>query len=151
MIALERDLWDVRDWWKRFADAWLNIGRPFSRCVFCNYHKLGHFPGEKFEPRAHCTSERMVALIYSFPILKREAPGLTPWKPERWAKWWRTSGAQTDGSVHAVAFILSVWAGCNADHWKRRGYSFDVVRAFGSWDDRQRAAFLKWAQNPWWP
>lgn len=139
-------------WWRAFADAWVNIGRPFSKCVYCGGFKLGYFPGEKFEPRAHCDRERFVAgIIYSFPTLRREAPGLTPWDPEKWARWWKTSGALTAGSRHAVAFCLSLWAGCNADHWKRRGWSFDVVAAFGSWDERHRAAFLKWCANPWRP
>lgn len=141
---------ELRSWWQSFWLAWKCVGRPFSKCVFCDNYKVGYFPGEKFEPKAHCINERTVALVYSFPILKREAPGLTPWEPEKWARWWRTSGAQTSGSRHAVAFILAVWAGYNSDYWKRRGYSFDLVRAWSCWDDRQRGAFLRWAQSPWW-
>lgn len=134
-----------RWWWREFWLSWRDIGRPFYKCVYCgSYH---------FDPntRPHCTSERMVGIIYTFPVIRRDAPGLCPWKPEKWARWWRNSGAQTSGSYHAVAFILSVWAGLNADHWKRRGYVFDFVKAWGYWDNAHRAAFLRWAQNPWWP
>lgn len=132
-------------WRSEFSYAWQHIGCPFYACVYCGWHHL--YP----ETRPHCTSERMVALIYTFPVLRRDAPGLCPWEPEKWARAWRKGGMQTSGSYHAVAFILSVWAGSNADHWKRRGYSFDMVRALGVWDESQRGAFLKWAQRPWWP
>jgi len=140
-----------RYWWRDMAETFSAIGRPFSKCVFCGAYKLGYFPGEKYEPRAHCTNERFVTgVIYSFPMLRRETPGLTPWEPIKWARYWR-GPAQTSGSYHAVAFCLSLWAGCNAEEWKRRGFSFDVVAAFGAWDDRHRAAFLKWCANPWRP
>ncbi len=29
--------------------------------------------------------------------------------------------------------------------------AFDVVDAFGSWDDAHRRAFVAWASAPWWP
>jgi hypothetical protein len=148
----DRERWRNRDWWREFADVWLIIGRPFSKCVYCGNYKLGYFPGEKFEQKPHCTDERFVfGVVYSFPILRREAPGLTPWDPRKWARWWRDSGAQTSGSYHAVAFCLSLWGGGNLVEWKRRGYSFDVIAAFGVWDDSHRAAFLKWCVNPWRP
>ncbi len=138
------------NWLIKFGGNWQDIGRPFKKCVYCEAH---HFvpvdlKKEKYVP---CTAERFVrGIIYSFPILRRDAPGLTPWKPLKWAKWWRTSGAQTSGSYHAVAFVLSVWSGSGKE-WIRRGYVFDVVRAFGCWDEGQRGAFRAWTQNPWWP
>lgn len=144
------------DWLRNFAREWSDIGRPFKKCVYCEQHhftprplKRGSF--EREEKIELCTAERFVrGVLYSFPILRRDAPGLTPWKPLKWARWWRTSGAQTSGSYHAVAFVLAVWSGSGKE-WVRRGYTFDVVRAFGCWDDGQRGAFLKWAMNPWWP
>lgn len=141
-----------RDWWRAMAAGLEGLGRPWSKCVYCGYkYKLGYFPGEKYEVRPHCDRERFVAgVVFSFPMLRRDMPGLTPWDPIKWARAWR-GGAQTSGSYHAVAFCLSLWAGCNADEWRRRGYSFDVVAAFGVWDDRHRAAFLKWCANPWRP
>ena len=101
------------------------------------------------------TEDRFVRkLIFSFPSLHRTAPGLTPWNPTMWAKWWRTSGAQTSGTYHAVALCLSVWSGGNRDAAGRKwftGYEFDAARAMGSWDNAHRAAFLKWVADPWWP
>lgn len=141
---------DHEMWRYKFAREWADIGRPFRKCVYCEaFHFLPTAPNEQYRL---CTNERFVrGVVYSFPMLRRDVPGLTPWKPIKWAKWWRTSGAQTSGSYHAVAFCLSLWSGCNADEWKRRGYSFDVVAAFGVWDDRHRAAFMAWTQNPWRP
>lgn len=141
---------DERRRWRVFCEVWADIGRPFHRCVYCEWFHFDQPPERRGAPC--CLNERFVrGIIYRFPMLRRDAPGLTPWKPEKWARWWRTSGAQTSGSYHAVAFVLSVWSGENSDFWRRRGYSFDVVRAFNSWDPNHRAAFLAWAQNPWWP
>jgi hypothetical protein len=138
-----------RRWWQRFADEWLDIGRPFKKCVYCEaFHFTPRTEKEKIRP---CIAERFVrGLLYTFPMLRRDCPGLTPWKPLKWARWWRTSGAGTSGSYHAVAFVLSVWSGSGKE-WIRRGYTFDVVRAFGTWDEAHRAAFNAWCQNPWWP
>jgi hypothetical protein len=144
-----------RRWCSRVRLHLADLGRPFRKCVYCAcHHLLPTTEAEKKEPRFRpCLEERFVTwVLWQFPILRRhEAPGVTPWKPETWAKWWRTSGAQTSGSYHAVAFVLSVWAGENTDYWKRRGYSFDIVRAWGSWDDAHRAACLHWLNHPWRP
>lgn len=121
-----------------------------SKCAYCGGEHPVQPEGKRGVPR--CDRERFVrCVVFSFPMLRRQASGLTPWRPDKWARWWRTSGAQTSGSYHAVAFCLSLWSGCNDRFWKRRGYEFDVVRAFGTWDHAHREAFLSWCANPWRP
>jgi hypothetical protein len=128
-----------------------DIGRPFFKCVYCTRAHL-----RPAEPGTSCcTEERFVrGLVYTFPMLHRNVPGIAPWNPEKWARWWLTSGAQTGGSYPAVAFVLHVWGGAGKEaraYWKRRGYEFDISAALQSWDEAHRNAFRRWAANPWWP
>lgn len=71
------------------------------------------------------------------------------------ATWARTQGG---GGRDAALFVLSVWN--PADDWRElaglarddgpTGGRFDVHRALGNWDPAHRAAFLRWAEDPWW-
>jgi len=72
------------------------------------------------------------------------------------ARWARIGGG---GQRDAALFVLSVW-NSNVD-WAieengglsrggDRGGFFDLHRALGNWDDGHRAAFLAWAESPWW-
>lgn len=138
-----------REWCKAVQIHLADLGRPFKDCVYCG--EVHFTPRDKNEKIELCTRERFVrGIVYTFPSLRRDCPGLTPWDAVKWARWWRTSGARTSGSHHAVCFVLSVWSGGNKE-WKRKGLDFDCARAFGSWDQEHRAAFLKWAERPWWP
>ena len=49
--------------------------------------------------------------------------------------------------LHAARFVLNVWN--SEDEWKIG--RFNVVNAMAAWDHEQRAAFLRWAQDPWFP
>jgi hypothetical protein len=150
--ALREDAERDRRRWHSFCALWSpdkvmgGIGLPFFKCTYCEAH---HWRPDVVG--APCCKEAgfVQGVIAWFPMLRR-SPHLQPWKPLKFARYWRTSGAQTSGSYHAVAFVLSVWSGSSKE-WKARGYSFDVSRAFQCWDDQHRDAFRRWAANPWWP
>lgn len=105
--------------------------------------------------------ERMSLLALSFPILRRDAESaVVPWDAEALDRW-ACSGGATSGSLLAARFVLSVWDPeteweCMRDHnHNRSGMSrhvgFQLHRALGVWDNEQRAAFVAWAREPWWP
>lgn len=86
------------------------------------------------------------ALIRSFPCFA-DRIDVTP-------ETWDTDilsdqlGVFSSGERHAALFILCVW---NPGYAESQGWKFDVLEAMGVWDLRHRAAFLNWAQNPYWP
>ena len=84
-------------------------------------------------------------LCRQFPTL-RYAQGADPFLPHLLDEWVR-SGAATSASRHAVRFVLQVWN--SKERWKAG--PFNVVDAFAVWDDLHRAAFLRWATDPWFP
>ncbi len=113
---------------------------------------------------------RMTRLALTFHGL-REAEGLAPFNAEEFARW--AESPLSHGAVYAARFILAVWSGrmgklsdkprktpakdtwfgihrWNLDsHW--RVGPFDVVDAMGTWDEHHRAAFVAWAERPWFP
>jgi len=97
---------------------------------------------------------RMTQLCDSFPVL-RNAPGTRPWDQMKFAKW--ASKGKTNAERQAAAFVLTVWNGHAPEDlgwWNQGPFNvgvFDVVHAFGCWDSGQKAAFLGWCQNPFWP
>lgn len=88
---------------------------------------------------------RIVELALSFPTLASNFPWLTA---EKWEadKFDKMIGPQCDGAIHAARFVLSVWN----PHPKRKCGKFDLHNALSCWDRQHRAAFLAWAQDPWW-
>lgn len=88
---------------------------------------------------------RMSALAERFHTLEGR-PGVRPWDPVELERSAREDGWAGSGARHATAFVLSVW-NPRAD-WTLR---FDLVSAWGVWDDRHRAAFRSWLDAPWWP
>ena len=100
---------------------------------------------------------RFEELARSFSAL-RGAPGalFAPWDALRFAEFYRTGSS---GEKDAALFVLSVWN--PSTNWRRvtklsrdpgpLGGFFDVHRALANWDNGNRAAFLEWARNPWWP
>ena len=86
-------------------------------------------------------SDDMMALIHSFPCL-RSFPG--PWDALAFQTW---GHGKSSGEKHAIRFVLSVWN--PTTRWKVG--RFDLHEALGTWDSGNRAAFVAWAQKPWWP
>ena len=109
-------------------------------------------------------NERMVRLCRAFPTL-RGVPGTDPWNALHLLEWLCTSGGVTTGSSHAARFILQVWN--PSTDWgalamkslSEEGLGlqnvelqpFNVVKALAVWDSEHEAAFLAWAELPFWP
>lgn len=112
------------------------------------------------------TAERFVELCQDFPALQG-APvpfitgaGVEPWDVSRFMVW--ACSGLSHGEGCAARFVLSVW-NPETDWVKqarlegialRRASSlkrFDVHEAMGVWDRKNRAAFLAWAKEPFWP
>jgi hypothetical protein len=107
---------------------------------------------------------RFVALVRSFPVLARYAPGITDddidlLLLDAWAA--HTADASVidrivaqgkapfpgGGAKCAARFVLHLWD-------SRREWAcgqFDLFRSLQEWDDEQRAAFQAWVARPWRP
>jgi hypothetical protein len=107
------------------------------------------------------SDSRMTALAMTFPSLRGRGPqGVTPWDPIAFLEW-ATSGMPGGGARRAALFILYVWN--HYADWREvaleRGFitteasahclRFDLAEAFGAWDEHHHAAFLRWAEHPW--
>lgn len=83
-------------------------------------------------------------LARSFPCLTG-ARGLSPWHPRR-LDIWGLVPARSFEARYAVAFVLNVWD-CRS-RWSVG--PFDAVAALLQWDEADRAAFLGYANDPFW-
>ena len=106
------------------------------------------------------TEERMKRLCASFPTL-RGAAGTAPWNADKFVIW--ACGPEPgSGAQHAARFVLTVWN--SSTDWAEVAGElgvgaaaaadlgpFNVVKAIGTWDASHRAAFVAWAQLPFWP
>jgi len=90
------------------------------------------------------SNRRMTKLAQNFPSMEG-APGVDPWDAAELNRW--AAGPASHGERLAARFLLAVWA--PGTEWEAG--RFDVVEAFGVWDQQHREAFLKWARDPWWP
>lgn len=89
------------------------------------------------------TSAKLVALTESFPTLRGL---LEVWDPDRLDT--LACGPEPgSGAFRAAQFVLGVW-NHRADF---KCGKFDFHVAWAIWDDDHQAAFLAWAQDPWWP
>jgi hypothetical protein len=99
--------------------------------------------------------QAMTELAKLFPTM-RNVPGIDPWNVEQLIAW-LNSGAPTSGSWNAAMFLLGVWN--PSTKWNKEGVKmrkgasgkFDLFRAMSCWDEEHIAAFLEWANNPFWP
>ncbi len=87
--------------------------------------------------------ERMTGLARGFPAM-RGAPGIDPWRPGELDRW--AAGPASHGERHAARFLLAVWDPSTA--WEAG--RFDAMEALRVWDPAHRAAYLAWADDPWW-
>jgi hypothetical protein len=107
-------------------------------------------------------SVAIVQLARSFPALAG-AP-LEPWDPIGFYLW---ALPTSHGARCAAHFVLQVW-NCRTDwdhevraNLKERGIKaprgrlgtprFDLLDAMTVWDEHQKAAFLAWVREPFWP
>lgn len=92
------------------------------------------------------THDRMCELVVSFPCIARakcrDATG--HWDPVVFISWAKTH-AYSHGEKLAARFVLGVW---NTDGWRALGKRFDFFEAMTT---ENRAAFVRWAERPWWP
>ncbi len=87
--------------------------------------------------------ERMLALAMSFPSYRDKIAGETVsypgWDAPR-VLCWVEEASSVERRVYR--FLLFVWD-ASENH-------FDLRDALLVWDAEHRAAFLAWAQEPWW-
>lgn len=88
---------------------------------------------------------RMAAFARTFPSTAKAA-GVAVWDAtalDRWA----AGTPLAHGELVTARFLLAVWEPGQA--WESG--RFDLMDALRVWDHRHRAAFLAWADDPWWP
>jgi hypothetical protein len=95
--------------------------------------------------------QAMTALAKLFPSMVG-VPGTDPWNVDELVAWCN-SGAPTSGSGWAARFLLTVWN--PSTNWNEHGLpgagKFDLMEAWSVFDDRHRAAVMKWLDAPFWP
>ena len=91
--------------------------------------------------------ERMTELALSFPAVREGWPGIDPWDQHK-LNAWATSGVASHGEVCTAEFLLYVWNPDDDTPWAGR---FSLSEALETWDVFNRFAFLKWAEEPFWP
>ena len=105
-------------------------------------------PDEKAaEKKRAATIEKMEALAHSFPCL-RNIPGTLPWDAHILGCY-SASPAASCLQQQAIAFLLTLWTGHSTNYLK--GGIFDLFLASANWTEEDRAAFVQWFLNPWWP
>lgn len=93
----------------------------------------------------HDSRKAMTELALAFHVLKRSTPGVDPWDPMALDEW-TVDGDASEATRDAASFVLRVW---NArEPWRR---PLDVMNALARWDRLNRAVFVEWARDPWWP
>jgi len=103
-------------------------------------------------------AERFQGIASSFPAL-RGVPGVEPWHPIVLLRW-ICDGGHSHGEVLAARFLLGVWNTSTdwvelaeelASPYPDAAKRFDVFEAFQTWDEGQRAAFVAWAGDAYFP
>ena len=61
---------------------------------------------------------------------------------------WVTSGGASHGEICTAEFLLYLWNPDDDTLWAGR---FSLCEALKTWDVFNRFAFLKWAEEPFWP
>ena len=85
----------------------------------------------------------MSVLAEEFPCLEGK-PGVRPWQADRLDGW---AAENATGAEQAAArFVLRVWN--SRIPWLSG--RFDLLEALGHWDEADRAAYARWAADPWW-
>lgn len=85
---------------------------------------------------------RWESLVAAFELEYLE--GMQPWDANKLEK---SFAAKSHGEKCVIQFLLNLWD--RGTEWSCG--PFDVLEAFGVWDDIRRNAFLSWANNRFWP
>ena len=88
---------------------------------------------------------KMAAFARTFPSMAM-ATDVNFWDANALDRW-VTETPLSHGELVTARFLLAVWDDANA--W--RCGRFELMEDLRVWDDRHRAAFLAWANDPWWP
>jgi hypothetical protein len=103
-------------------------------------------------------AKRFQAIASSFPAL-RGVPGIESWHPIVLLRW-ICEGGHSHGEVLAARFVLGVWNTSTdwpelakelAFPYPTAAKRFDLFEAMQTWDDGQRAAFVAWARDAYFP
>lgn len=90
------------------------------------------------------SNRRITELARRIPTLRAFVASMRSWNADLLDQW--AVCGRSHGEKCAAQFILAVW---NPGHEWISG-RFDVMEALRIWDDAHRAAFLAWAEDPWW-
>ena len=113
----------------------------------------------------------MTLQALAFHVLSPNIPGVSPWEPLDLYKWICERPPVTGATYHAVRFLLCLWNRQGFRDMEERASEdefplfskkelarlgeplgeFDAMEALASWDRRNRAAFVAWCRDPWWP
>ena len=92
----------------------------------------------------HDLKAKMASFARTFPSMAKA--GTDPWDAYALDRRMAESPV-SHGELLTAQFLLAVWDPATA--W--RCGRFELMEALRVWDDRHRAAFLAWANAPWWP
>ena len=100
-----------------------------------------------FEPNRKATGI-IVELIKSFPCLRIKVG--SDWRPYEFEPdlFYENADCWSGGERLCVLFVLNVW---NPGYAKHKGWTFNLFDFIGTADPGNRAALLKWCENPIWP
>jgi hypothetical protein len=98
---------------------------------------------ERFDAGRGDVRAALSELAEAFVCLQGQ-PGVRPFSPSRLNGWMCGTALGAD-QRECAAFVLHVTDA--ASPWGQR---FDVVAAMECWNPPQHAAFIEWAQAPWW-
>jgi len=90
---------------------------------------------------------QILALIESFPCLKKKLAG---WSPKEFDAdvFYKMMDGWSHGEFLCGVFILNVW---NPGHARANQWNFDAIEFAGTCDSENRRAFIQWMANPIWP
>lgn len=95
--------------------------------------------------------DRLYALAVTFPVLRGYAPVDSLLKEDRsgleiLATWAHDTDSKS--GRWAAIFVLYIWSTTLPEAYNLP--AFDLHAAIGAWDVQQRAAFARWAADPFW-
>lgn len=90
------------------------------------------------------SQSKMSQLAKRFPGLAGR-PGIEPFEAAKICRW---LGKVSSGEAHAARFLLCLW---NRGFVAEPSTRFDLVDAWSTWDEKNRAALRTWLDKPFVP